>query len=421
MFAKLSRPRRAGESSGSSSSSASGASSGGRPASFAESSSFCAVSSSVAASSASLGLRVRRLRLGGFRRGRLRLWRRFSRHGSARRGVGIVETLGFRTRRDQRHVPRRLPGVMKTGRELEPGIGRQRGEHAVHAIDLHPLVSRDIGGEREQLGILRRPALPEQTLDHGQGAAVVLDHQLEEQPVELDRLCGGQPIHLFSGQHARHRRPVGRMVRVDRRDRLCAHAQPLLHHRDLVFLRDLDASRKLPHHIAPGACGEQPGHLERLGVMGNHALHELHVRVRVADAGEIGGFGRGDLPTRFARRAGLHDRGLRLTWRYAEREARQTGHDGRGGQRMERILSVHVVISADLTGVRRSICIVPPDGGGDGRSLLRPGLGATRGLARGSQGGQGAGIERTGAGTVRCRSAKEPQAYGRAEDTEERR
>ena len=281
---------------------------------------------------------------GLFRRARRRLGRlglRLDRHGPSGRIAGVVEALGLRPRRDQRHVPQRLAGVLEAGRKPHPRVGRQLREHRVHAVDLRRLVGRDVGGECEELRVLGRAALREKVLHHGQGAAVVLDHQFEEQPVERAPLRRGKPLHLLVGQHARHRLPVRRMVRVVRRDRLPARPQPLPHHRDLVLLGELDALRQPPHRAAAGPGVEERGHLERLGVVGDHALHELHVRVREPDAGEVGSLGGRDHPARLAGRARLDDRRLRSTFERAERQKRQTDPADRGGGWATEVLQGH--------------------------------------------------------------------------------
>ena len=88
---------------------------------------------------------------------------------------------------------------------------------------------------------------------------------------------------------------------------------------------------------------EQPGHLEGLGVVRDHALHEHHVRLGEPNAGEVGGLGGRDRPARLAGRARLHDGGLRQARRRTERQERHAGREGRGEQRVKGILSGHGV------------------------------------------------------------------------------
>ncbi len=72
---------------------------------------------------------------------------------------------------------------------------------------------------------------------------------------------------------ARVHRVVGRRLRHV----LGAFAQPLLHEFDLVTLRDIDAARHVDQLLAVGAISRELGHFQRLVVMRNHVLHELHV------------------------------------------------------------------------------------------------------------------------------------------------
>ena len=264
-----------------------------------------------------------------------------------RRRVGIEEAVRLRARRHERHVPDGLAGVIEAGREAHPRIDGQLREHGVHPVDLHALVRLHVGGEREKLRILRRPALIQKVLDHRQGAAMVLDHQFEEETVERDSLRRLELVHLLRRQHARHRHPAGRMMRIRRRHRLAALAQPLLHHLDLVFLGKLDALRYLPHRVARGAGIKQRGHLQRLRVVGNHPLHEPHIGLAIPDGGEIGGFGRRDRAARLTRRTGLHDgRLLRPARRRAKGQERQDGrHHGGGSGRLAEMLKVHGCVS----------------------------------------------------------------------------
>src|SRR5205823_466123 len=59
------------------------------------------------------------------------------------------------------------------------------GEHALHALDLRGLIGEYIGGEAEHRFFLSRAARGKQLIHHGDGALVMPDHVLQEQPVEL--------------------------------------------------------------------------------------------------------------------------------------------------------------------------------------------------------------------------------------------
>lgn len=68
-----------------------------------------------------------------------------------------------------------------------------------------------MGDQLEQLRLLR-PVRGEQVLDHLQRTAVVVVHELEEQPVELLTLRRGELVHLLRGQHPGHEPPVVTVV-----------------------------------------------------------------------------------------------------------------------------------------------------------------------------------------------------------------
>ena len=107
----------------------------------------------------------------------------------------------------------------------------------------------------------------------------------KEEPIECDPLRLIETVHLVFRQHTRHQlRAVG-VMRVNLRDLQRARAQPLLHHFDFVFLGELDALGEPVHDVPRAPGGEEIGHLDRLGVVGNHALHELDVGFGELDAG----------------------------------------------------------------------------------------------------------------------------------------
>ena len=59
-------------------------------------------------------------------------------------------------------------------------------------------------------------------------------------------------------------------------------------------------------------CLSSADHLHRLRVVADHALHELHVRLRVLHPGQIGGLRRADGLAGLAGRARLNQRRRRL-------------------------------------------------------------------------------------------------------------
>ena len=106
-------------------------------------------------------------------------------------------------------------------------------------------------------------------------------------------------------------------------------ARSHLHHLDFVFLRYLDAFGELVHDVPLAPGREELGHLERLGVVGDHPLHEAHIGFGKLNTSEIGGFLRGEQPTRLAGSARLNDRRRCLTLRRAARHERRDDDDGR--------------------------------------------------------------------------------------------
>ena len=141
---------------------------------------------------------------------------------------------------------------------------------------------------------------------------MVLDHELEEEPIELGAFRRSEPRHFLGRQHAGHERRAGHMVRMLARHLLATRFEPLAHHLDLVGLRDFDAGRELPHVLVLGPRLQQLRHVDRLRVVVDHALHEPHVRRRALDFREIGGLvGRDDV-ARLPRRARLNDRRVRV-------------------------------------------------------------------------------------------------------------
>jgi hypothetical protein len=93
---------------------------------------------------------------------------------------------------------------------------------------------------------------------------------------------------------------------------LAAGLQPVLHQVDLVNLRDGDAAAEHPDLVVRGSRVDEIDHVDRLRVVGDHPLHEAHVRWRIRHVRQVGSRRRGNHTTRLARSAGLHDRHSRL-------------------------------------------------------------------------------------------------------------
>src|SRR4051812_5945055 len=86
---------------------------------------------------------------------------------------------------------------------FSPG-GSKLEKHLQHAIDLGGLIDVHVGREFEDGLILARAVGLEELFDHGDGAAVMLDHESEKEPVEVRTARGVQLAHLLGREHARH-------------------------------------------------------------------------------------------------------------------------------------------------------------------------------------------------------------------------
>jgi hypothetical protein len=151
----------------------------------------------------------------------------------------------------------------------------------------------------------------EQVRHHDQCAVVVLDHPLEEEPIELGAACIAQPLHFRGAQHAGHAgmrvrtMPCMRamtVVRVLVRQRLATVRQPAPHQPHLVLLRCLDALRQQADVAAGRALRDHCRHLHRLRVVDDHVAHELGVRRHVSHAADPRCLGRAHGTARLARR-----------------------------------------------------------------------------------------------------------------------
>ncbi len=140
------------------------------------------------------------------------------------------------------------------------------------------------------------------------------------------------------------------VVRVGGGNRLAVRAQPLLHHLDLVALREIDALRQRAHVVALASPLDERGHLECLSVMADHALHELHVGVGEQDGGEIRGLFRRDVPAGLARSPRLDDRGRRLAAGGDQADERGSEQDLFSESTADRSLTNHVLAPLEPVG-----------------------------------------------------------------------
>ena len=145
------------------------------------------------------------------------------------------------------------------------------------------------------------------------------DHQFQEAGVEGRAVQLGQRRHLRRTGHPRHHLPVHAVaghimahggVGGGVGNRLPPAAQPALHERDLVFLRGIDPLGRIAQRLIAGALRHQRGHLQRLMMVMDHALHEGGVIRAEAGVRNAGRLVCAQLLARLARRARLHDRRL---------------------------------------------------------------------------------------------------------------
>jgi len=113
----------------------------------------------------------------------------------------------------------------------------------MHPIDLGDLIDVDVGRELEDGVVLRGSLRAEQLFHHRDRAFVMLNHEREKKPVELDASRAVELRQLLGGQHSRHEHRsrivhAGHRVvpHVRVRDRLPSLSKPALHERDLVTL-----------------------------------------------------------------------------------------------------------------------------------------------------------------------------------------
>ena len=218
-----------------------------------------------------------------------------------------------------------------------------RAQHRLHPGDLGGLIDVDVVGELEHGLVLGGAVGAEQLLHHGDGALVVLDHEGQEQAVEVGPSRLIQRLHLVFSEHAGHQhhrwRPSHHSIPVGLRHRLAAVAEPALHGRDLVLLGIDDPLGQGAHRWAGAVGGRPAGHHDGLGMVADHAGHEVHVRLGIGMAGAVGPDPRGRARGRITG-DGLGGR-LRGSSRgvAAGRDRGRGGEEGRGHPAKERRVS----------------------------------------------------------------------------------
>ena len=91
---------------------------------------------------------------------------------------------------------------------------------------------------------------------------------------------------------------------------LAAFTQPLLHEFDLVALRAVDAAGHVDQLGVIGAVGHQRRHLQRLVMVRDHVVHELHIIRRKTGVGDLNGLFGAEFAPGLARRTRLDDGGV---------------------------------------------------------------------------------------------------------------
>ena len=227
-----------------------------------------------------------------------------------RRILGVEETRGLGLGRNEAQAGDCLARVAQAGSQRGSRIAGQLGEQRVHTVDLGLLVADHVIGELEHHRLVGTARGLVQGLDHGERALVMLDHQTQELAVEI-RSAGCREFgHLGRRRHALH----DRMARVTcvhgmvHRNRFAARFQPLGHEGDFVLLRGEDTGGDLAHRVVAGAVLCKFRHLDRLPVVGDHALHEHDIARRVGGICKRNRFFTVDYARCFARRSGQNDR-----------------------------------------------------------------------------------------------------------------
>src|SRR5258708_30910277 len=132
--------------------------------------------------------------------------RRPGRHPSTRRAAppaGRAWAPPWRSGVATSYTRRRTGGRSRTTNVLSLRAPCEDIEHAAHAVDLGGLVGVHVGSESEDRAVFRGAGGGEQLGDHRERAAVVLNHEREEEAVELLAPRGGQLGAPGRGERAR--------------------------------------------------------------------------------------------------------------------------------------------------------------------------------------------------------------------------
>ena len=147
-------------------------------------------------------------------------------------------------------------------------------EEGPHLGDLLRLRADDLGGKSRYPRVLG----VDDVLRHVDGAFVVQDHELREEPIELRSARVSQLLQLIIGQHAGHAVHTVLAHRlVHRHDRNAPLLQPGGHLVNLRLLGPLDLSGQLLDLRARGPSFRKRRHFDRLLMVRNHHLREHRV------------------------------------------------------------------------------------------------------------------------------------------------
>ena len=152
-------------------------------------------------------------------------------------------------------------------------IGRaiEEDPHLRYLLSLRLDDGRSEGSDPRILGV-------HDIFSHVDGALVMKDHELREEPVELRSLRIRQLLHLLVGEHAGHAvSPVLSHGVHAGHHRHAPLLEPCGHLVDLRLLSALDLRRELLDLRAGCPCLRQRRHLHGLLVVGDHHLREHRV------------------------------------------------------------------------------------------------------------------------------------------------
>jgi hypothetical protein len=167
-------------------------------------------------------------------------------------------------------------------------------------------------------------------MHHGEGAGVMLNHELEKETIEFRAASRVELLHLIRGQHTRHQHDVlgpahlhlhARRIGIGHRQ--VSGGEPPLHSRNLILLRVDDALGQALNRGTGSMRRRPPRHFDCLGVVRDHVGHEVDVGRGIGAPNAVGLSRRGCGIRRCLRLLGCD--GL---WRRRGRRLRMTASRG---------------------------------------------------------------------------------------------